>query len=97
MSSKANAFAELMKQAKGQGVAETDKPDAGRTFKQKRKGKREHHDYGKIGVYIRTETIAEVKARLVRERKELSDLVQDLLDEWLANTPKRELGRNGAP
>lgn len=88
MTSKANAFADLMKQAKGQGVAEVDKVEepqsaTGRTLKPKSKGKREHSDYGKIGVYIRTDTITEVKARLVRQRKDLSDLVQDLLDEWL--------------
>ena len=87
MTSKANAFADLMKQAKGQGVAETDKPTVDRpatmTVTSKRQGKREHSDYGKIGVYIRTETITEVKSRLIRERKDLSDLVQELLDKWL--------------
>ena len=89
MTSKANAFADLMKQAKGQGVAETDKQAATERApispsKPKRQGKREHHDYGKIGVYIRTETITEVKSRLIRERKDLSDLIQELLDTWLA-------------
>jgi hypothetical protein len=77
-----------MRQAKGQGVSESDKREdslrsAPRTGKPKKQGKREDHDYGKIGVYIRTETITEVKARLVRERKDMSDLVQDLLDKWL--------------
>ena len=86
MTTKANAFADLMKQAKGQGVAETDKPDlkgTGQTPRTRPQGKREHHDYSKIGVYIRTETITEVKTRLVRERRDLSDLVQELLDQWL--------------
>jgi hypothetical protein len=88
MTSKANAFADLMRQAKGQGVSESEKRDDGlgltrETRKSKKQGKREDHDYGKIGVYIRTETITEVKARLVRERKDMSDLVQDLLDKWL--------------
>lgn len=91
MTSKANAFADLMKQAKGQGVAETDKPEEtnpiARPLRSKPKGKREHNDYGKIGVYIRTETITEVKARLVRQRQDLSDLVQNLLDKWLAQNP----------
>ena len=89
MTSKANAFADLLKQAKGQGVAETEKPglDESATAKgvpTKRQGKREDSDYGKIGVYILNETITEVKSRLIRERKDLSDLVQELLDKWLA-------------
>jgi hypothetical protein len=88
MTSKANAFADLMRQAKGQGVSESEKRnDSLRSTrepgKSKKQGKREDHDYGKIGVYIRIETITEVKARLVRERKDMSDLVQDLLDKWL--------------
>ena len=88
MPSKANAFADLMKQAKGQGVAESERSDDGQrlvrqTSKPKRQGKREHRDYGKIGVYIRTETITEIKARLIREHRDMSDLVQDLLDKWL--------------
>lgn len=93
MTSKANAFADLMKQAKGQGVAETDKPetdlpvDRSLAARTKPKGKREDRDYGKIGVYIRADTITEVKARLVRQRKDLSDLVQDLLDDWLTKHP----------
>ena len=90
MTTKANAFADLMKQAKGQGVAETDKPDhqsTSQTRKPRRPGKREHHDYSKIGVYIRTETITEVKTRLVRERRDLSDLIQELLDQWLRVNP----------
>ncbi len=92
MTSKANAFADLMKQARGQGVAEIDKAEGHRlsasTFKAKGKGKRDDNDYGKIGVYIRSETITEVKARLVRQRKDLSDLIQDLLDKWLAQNPQ---------
>jgi hypothetical protein len=89
MTTKANAFADLMKEVKGRGVSETERADDARpvansTVKPKRQGKREHHDYGKIGVYIRMETITEVKTKLVRERRELSDLVQELLDKWLA-------------
>ena len=90
MTSKANAFADLLKQAKGQGVAESEKPAApvettAKAVTTKRQGKREHSDYGKIGVYIRSETITEVKSRLIRERKDLSDLVQELLDKWLTS------------
>jgi len=84
--SKANAFAALMKEAKGHGVAETEKQQRiGRGHLEKRpRGKREDADYGKIGVYIRHHTIAEVKARLIRDRKDLSDLIQQLLDQWLS-------------
>jgi hypothetical protein len=89
MTSKANAFADLMKQAKGQGIAESDKAEQNdRPLKPRAKGKREHTDYGKIGVYIRTETITEVKTRLLRQRKDLSGLVQELLDRWLVENPQ---------
>jgi hypothetical protein len=83
--SKANAFAALMKEAKGYGVAESDKavPTSGRVLPSRPRGKRDHIDYGKIGVYIRTQTIADVKMRLIREKRDMSDLVQDLLDSWL--------------
>jgi len=78
--SKANVFAALIKEARGHGVAETDKQSS---VVQRIRGKRDNSEYGKIGVYIRNETIAEVKARLIREKRDLSDLVQQLLDRWI--------------
>ena len=89
--SKANAFAALMKEAKGHGVPESSRQDTTRYNRlphKSVKGKRDHTDYGKIGVYIRMETIADVKTRLIRERKDLSDLVQELLEQWIEKQSK---------
>ena len=82
--SKANAFSEIFKESGRHGVAETDKPD--RTSPQRpirSRGKREDPSFGKIGVYIRQDTITEVKARLIRQDRDLSELIQVLLDNWL--------------
>jgi len=80
--SKANAFSALFKEAGRHGVAETEKPDetprSGRP-----RGKRDDPEFGKIGVYIKQTTITEVKARLIRQDRDLSDLIQVLLDDWL--------------
>lgn len=81
--SKANAFSALFREAGGHGVAETDKTEGQTHALRARRGKREDPDFGKIGVYIRSSTITEVKTRLLRQNRDLSDLVQDLLDSWL--------------
>ena len=82
--SKANAFSALFKEAGRHGVSETEKPDpqpVPRSFRLP--GKRDDPAFGKIGVYIRQTTITEVKARLIRQDRDLSDLIQVLLDDWL--------------
>ena len=85
--SKANAFSAMFREVRGHGVGETEKPEpAGEALRAPavtKRGKREDPAFGKIGVYIRTDTITEVKARLIRENQDLSDLVQSLLDSWL--------------
>jgi hypothetical protein len=82
--SKANAFSALFKEAGRHGVGETDKPEeALRARSSRPRGKREDPAFGKIGVYIRNSTITEVKARLIRQDRDLSELVQSLLDDWL--------------
>jgi hypothetical protein len=87
--SKANAFSALFKEAGRHGVAETDKPDPEPAQRSLRaRGKREDPAFGKIGVYIRQTTITEVKARLIRQDRDMSDLVQVLLDDWLKGDGK---------
>ena len=82
--SKANVFSEIFKESGRHGVAETDKPVSTSPQRPIRaRGKREDPSFGKIGVYIRQDTITEVKARLIRQDRDLSDLIQVLLDEWL--------------
>jgi hypothetical protein len=87
--SKANAFSALFKEAARHGVAETDKPDeAAHPRPARPRGKRDDPAFGKIGVYVRSSTITEVKARLIRQDCDLSDLVQALLDDWLKRDGK---------
>jgi|GEM_PF-976838 len=49
------------------------------------KGKRSHPDYEQVTAYIKTLTYQEVKIALLREgqKREFSELVQELLDNWL--------------
>jgi hypothetical protein len=51
--------------------------------KPKRVGKREHPDYTQISVYIRKQPYHEAKRKLIGSDKDFSDLVNDLLANWL--------------
>ncbi len=52
--------------------------------KQKRAGKRDHPDYTQISVYIRKAPYHEVKRMLVGCSQDFSDLVNELIEGWLA-------------
>jgi len=88
--SKANAFSALFKEAGRHGVAESEKPPALPPRAARPKGKRDDPAYAKIGVYVRNSTVTEVKARLLRQERDLSDLVQMLLDDWLKSAGASE-------
>jgi len=49
------------------------------------KGKRSHPDYEQVTAYIKKDTYQEIKISLLREgqRREFSELVQELLEDWL--------------
>ena len=51
--------------------------------KPKRVGKREHPDYTQISVYILKQPYHEAKRKLIGSDKDFSDLVNDLLANWL--------------
>lgn len=51
--------------------------------KPKRVGKREHPDYTQISVYIRKQPYHAAKRKLIGSDKDFSDLVNDLLANWL--------------
>ncbi len=61
-------------------VAESEPPKRGRP-----KGKRSHPDYEQVTAYIKKDTYQEIKISLLREgqRREFSELVQELLEDWL--------------
>nr|WP_255639430.1 hypothetical protein [Deinococcus betulae] len=46
-------------------------------------GKRSNPDYQQVTVLLHGPTYLEVRKRLLDERKEVSTLVNELLDEWL--------------
>lgn len=62
----------------------TTKP-APKKRKRKKTGKSSDPTYLLTGVYIKTETKAEVQKRLIGGEQDLSDLVEELLVNWLAS------------
>ena len=46
-------------------------------------GKRSNDDYRQISAYIRKDTHQQVKITLLREDRQFSELVEELLSEWL--------------
>ena len=61
-------------------VEEAEPPKRGRP-----KGKRSHPDYEQVTAYIKKDTYQEIKITLLREgqKREFSELIQELLDDWL--------------
>lgn len=49
------------------------------------KGKRSHPDYEQVTAYIKKDTYQEIKISLLREgqKREFSELIQELLEDWL--------------
>jgi hypothetical protein len=50
----------------------------------RQKGKHRHPDYTKMTAYIRSDTFIKLKTTLVVEKKEISELVEELVEQWLA-------------
>ncbi len=48
-------------------------------------GKRSDSDYKQVSAYIRRDTHLKVKLALLQEGREFSELVEELLTEWLAS------------
>ena len=49
------------------------------------RGKRSNPDYTQVTSYIKKETHKSVQRVLLEQEKEFSELIQELLEEWLAN------------
>ena len=56
--------------------------------KPKRVGKRDDPNYTQISVYIRKEPYHEAKRRLIGSGQDFSDLVNQLVSEWLQASPR---------
>lgn len=65
-------------------MADTDKSPSPKPRKRGRpKGKRSNPNYCLCCGYVKLKTFRAVKKRLFRQEKEMSELLQELLDRWL--------------
>ena len=69
---------------KSQGIEVKESKTLGRP-----RGKRSNPDYTQVTSYIKKETHKSVQRVLLETEKEFSELIQELLEEWLAN---KEIG-----
>ena len=71
--------------SKFQGILDQHKEQSVEVKPTKTKGKRSNPDYEQVSAYIRKETYKGVKIALLQqsEGKDFSDLVEELLAEWL--------------
>ena len=60
---------------------ELPQPKLGRPRREQ--AKHRHPDFRQVTAYIRRDTYAQVRSRLFNQEREFSDLVQDLLTDWL--------------
>jgi hypothetical protein len=51
--------------------------------KPRKPGKKDHPDYVQVTVYLRKDTYAAAKKALFDDRKQFSDLAEELVTEWL--------------
>ena len=54
----------------------------------KERGKSSNPDYQRMTVYLRRDTILDLKRRIVGTNVELSDIVQDAVDRWIRQPGK---------
>ena len=75
-------FADLMKlhEAPAASAATTPEPITA----SRKRGKSADPEYVKLTSYIRRQTHLQVKKRLLDQGREISELVEDLMDSWLA-------------
>jgi len=71
--------------SKFQGILDQHKEQVAEVKPNKTRGKRSNPDYEQVSAYIRRETYKDVKIALLQqsEGKDFSDLVEELLAEWL--------------
>jgi hypothetical protein len=85
--SKFGALVEEHKRRKEQG-GEPPVPDARKPKIGRPPGKRSNPEYEQVTSYVRKDTYKGVKVALIQagEKKQFSDLVEELLTEWLAGS-----------
>lgn len=76
-----------MRERRGQAAGETPEQEAAPSELPRRvgrpPGKRSNPDYRQVTVLLPSQTYREVRKRLLDEDKEVSELVHELLEEWL--------------
>ena len=75
-------FDELVK-ARNKDQASSQQDPAGHSASSA--GKRSNSDYKQVSAYIRKDTHFKVKLALLQEGREFSELVEQLLGEWIAS------------
>jgi hypothetical protein len=55
----------------------------------KERGKSSNPDYQRLTVYLRRDTILDLKRRIAGTNVELSDIVQDAVDRWIRQSEKQ--------
>jgi hypothetical protein len=79
-------FGAIFEARQGASAGEEEKRGRGRP-KGSIGGKRDDANYTQAGAYIRKDVHRRVKAALILEGKEFSELVEELLVEWLKSRP----------
>jgi hypothetical protein len=78
-------FDNLMKAKRsGEDEGAPESPGRGRPPRSQVAGKRGDPDYRQVSAYVRKDTHRKVKMGLLEEDREFSELVEDLLRDWLA-------------
>jgi hypothetical protein len=86
-----NKFSALSKAMKGEVLPEQEEVDSVKTIpeiieapkRNRAKGKRSNPDYEQVGVYIPKKISLETKRQLLESDMDFSDLVTQLLGQWL--------------
>ena len=63
--------------------AQAARQSGDQSLSHKERGKSSNPDYQRLTVYLRRDTILDLKRRIVGTNVELSDIVQDAVDRWI--------------
>jgi hypothetical protein len=68
--------------------AQAARQSGDQSLSHKERGKSSNPDYQRLTVYLRRDTILDLKRRIVGTNVELSDIVQDAVDRWIRQPEK---------
>jgi hypothetical protein len=79
----AQPMAAAVAQAPDQPLTRPVRQSGDQSVSHKERGKSSNPDYQRLTVYLRRDTILDLKRRIVGTNVELSDIVQDAVDRWI--------------